>query len=72
MDIKPSADEIDIEAKRWFDRLGDPHMTREELGALDVWLLNPAHALAFERYAAPLDQKIAQDAMDLGIKMPKH
>jgi len=61
-------EQIHAEAQRWFDALGDPKTTREELAQLDVWLLDPAHALAFEVLLAPVHGQVAQTLMDLGIE----
>jgi len=67
MGITPDSDEIDAEARRWVSRICDPHATVEELQALDVWLLNAAHAQAFGRHMAPIELETAQALKDAGL-----
>lgn len=65
-----SPEQIEAEAQRWFAALDDPKTTREEFAQLDVWLLDSAHAQAFERLLAPLDLELHQEMAELGIKLP--
>jgi ferric-dicitrate binding protein FerR (iron transport regulator) len=67
MGIPPNSDEIEAEARRWLSRICDPHTTVEELQTLDVWLLDAAHAQAFERHLAPIELEIAQELRDAGL-----
>jgi ferric-dicitrate binding protein FerR (iron transport regulator) len=72
VNIRPNADEIDAEARRWVSKVADPYTTREELGALDAWLINSAHRQAFERHMTPIDVEVAQGLRDAGLKRRTH